>query len=223
MHQSMYKFFSTTTITIASAFFGAFGGGYYQAKHDDNVRLISEAQQAAKETTKLLFESQEKLEELHKAAQENDWDTLSKNEWSHYRSFRKEWREKLIINDFDLRRYFGINLANYVLHVDQIDLKSQPQNLSSPNPCAYTGKPDEYDLLQQADQIDCYIRKRAIYNNIKKKENISEFINTLEEERKLDDLIYKNVNTYEKNIVQFIRAAEDMKSNLGAPVVLIKS
>ncbi|WP_440030164.1 hypothetical protein [Chromobacterium amazonense] len=219
----MYKFFSTTTITIASAFFGAFGGGYYQAKHDDNVRLINEAQQAAKETAKLLFESKRNLEELHKAALEEDWGTLSKKEWSQYRSFSREWREKLIINDFDLRRYFGINIANYVIHVDQIDIKPRPSNLSSPNPCAYIGAPADYDLFQQADQIDCYIRRRSIYNDIKKEESSSDFFKTLEEERSLDDLIYKNISEYEKNIVRFIRAAEDMKSNLGAPVVVTKS
>lgn len=220
--ENIAKGVSALVLAIASAFFGAYWGSYWQSKHESEEKMRTAAQEAAKDMTKLLFEAHSKLRRLLLAAGEKNWEDLKESEWREYRDFRDEWGKKIVLSDFELRRYFGKDLADNVMHVDQIDISPPAENLSSRNPCAYAGRSGDYDLVKQVDQIECYARWVSVGNQAVEDMPSGKLFDALEDERKSKKIMYENLREFEKNVVRFVRSVEKGRTALGTPIVIYK-
>lgn len=218
--QTLSVSFLTASLTIA-------GTAYLQADQNDRaekVRFLDGAQATAQETSRLLDNGYLALAKLVKGMDKKGWGEFSKGSWEEYMEFHRGWRQQLIAEHFKLSRYFGKDMANDLVHIDEIDIHPV-DNLSSPNPCDPAGDDNDFDIEKLATQIECYARfvtiKQDILNDEIKNKETDDFFDVMDSIMKTKNSTWELLQHYDKSSVSYLRRLDSRLTELGVSKVTV--
>jgi len=196
-----------------------------QNERTDRLHFIDGAQTTAQETSQLLNDEYNELARLVNATGNKGWGEFAATPYHDYVEFHRPWRQKLIEEHFKLSRYFGKDVADQLIHLDEIDLHPV-DNLGSPNPCTPPGGNSDFDISKLADQTECVTRlitagEDMIKEASKAKWPDKEFFDSLKSKRDQEDFAMKLLEQYDKASVSVLRVLEDRLSQLGEPKITL--
>ena len=196
----------------------------HQDERADSAKFLDGAQATAQETSRLLDDGYNALAKLLKGMDQKGWGEFSKGAWNDYMEFHRGWRQQLIAEHFKLSRYFGKDMADELVHIDEIDIHPV-DNLSSPNPCTPPGAKSDFDIEKLASQTECYSRfvtfKQDIINDNVKDKNTDELFDSLSSKHDTQDFAWKLLQHYDKASVNYLRRLDAQLTQLGASKVTI--
>ncbi|MCY1417813.1 hypothetical protein D9M71_333550 [compost metagenome] len=174
----------------------------------DREKFLDGAQVTAQETSRLLDEGYNALAQLLKGMDQKGWREFSKGPADDYMEFHRRWRQQLIAQHFKLSRYYGKDMANDLIHIDEID-RHPVDNLQSPNPCTPAGSENDFDIAKLALQTECYARfatlQQDIINDKIKEKNTDDLFDTMGSQRDTVQTAWKLIEHYDKSSVSFLR------------------
>lgn len=190
----------------------------------DRARFIDSALATAQETSVLLNEGYNELDKLLNATGSDGWKTFSKGAFHDYMGFYRHWRQRAVSEHFKLTRYFGRDLADQLIQIDEIDLHPT-HNLGSPNPCAPSGTRDDVDIEKITFQTWCTITRipllQDVIDDMRIGESGNEFSDMLQAKREQEDFAKKLLKHYEKEMVGYLRRLNERLTQLGQPQVTV--
>lgn len=220
---------TTWSQTVAASLLTAaltLAGTSCQQAHQDNradsLKFLDGAQATAQETSRLLDDGYNALAKLLNGMEQKGWGEFSKGSWHEYIEFHRGWRQQLIAEHFKLSRYFGKDMANQLVHIDEIDIRPT-NNLSSPNPCAPPGDESNFDVQKLASQIECYSRfvtvsQDTLDANMKSKK-ADEIFDAMESVLTTKNTSWDLLRHYDKTSVSYIRRLDARLTALGVSQV----
>lgn len=194
-----------------------------QNDNAENLKFLDGAQSAAQETSRLLVKGYSALDELRRSSTGKGLRQYLEGPHVKYREFYREWRQNLIENQFKLTRYYGGDLANNTIHVDEVD-KAPVDNLGSPNPCDAPGSDDSYDINKIAVQVECYVRFSAITHDSINSDSSAvdgSLVRDVGRMSSIDGDLNNLMNNYEVSYVKVLRSLDDRLTQLGARKVVV--
>lgn len=196
----------------------------HQDERADSAKFLDGAQATAQDTSRLLDDGYNALAKLLKGMDQKGWGEFSKGAWNDYMEFHRGWRQQLIAEHFKLSRYFGKDMADELVHIDEIDIHPV-DNLSSPNPCTPPGAESDFDIEKLASQIECYSRlvtlKQDIISDNVKDKNTNELFDSLSSKHDAQDFVWELLRHYDKASVNYLRRLDARLTQLGASKVTI--
>lgn len=221
------SWWQTFAASLLSAAFTLAGTSYQQAHQDeraDRAKFLDGAQTTAQETSRLLYDGYNALDKLLKEMDEKGWGEFSKGPWHDYIQFQRDWRQQLIAEHFKLSRYFGKNMANELVHIDEIDI-NPVTNHSSTNPCSPPGNEKNYDIEKLSEQIECYARlatlEQDIINENIKNRKAEKLYDALDSKRNTEENTWNLLRHYDKFTVSYLRRLDATLTELGASKVTV--
>ncbi|MDB5995090.1 MAG: hypothetical protein JWP42_2226 [Pseudomonas sp.] len=194
----------------------------HQDERADKAKFLDGAQVTAQETSVLLNEGYNSLAKLLKGMDKQGWIVFSKGSWAEYMEFHRRWRQQLIAEHFKLSRYFGNDMADEVVHIDEIDLHPV-DNLSSPNPCTPAGDESDFDIEKLAAQTECYSRfntlKQDLINDDIRNKNTDELFDALSSKVDTERFTWELLKHYDKASVSYLRRLDAQLTRLGVSKV----
>lgn len=224
MADSMWSTLAASLLTAAITLAGTSCQQARQDERADRAKFLDGAQATAQETSRLLYDGYNALDKLVKESDKKGWGEFSKGPWDEYLQFHRVWRQQLIAEHFKLSRYFGKNMANQLVHIDEIDI--QPvDNLSSPDPCSPAGEDKDYDMAKLSTQIECYARvatfKQDIINEDVKDRKAEELFDALESKHNTEKHVWKLLQHYDASTVSYLRRLDATLTELGVSKVTV--
>jgi hypothetical protein len=223
--RSVFLNLIAAVVVIVCSFFGTFLAtsmtNNTQYFHDIQRQSVKDAQLAAAEAIKLLFDSENKLQELDNAAETDDkpWKDFTQHELEQYWTYFRGWRHDIILSYFRVRQYFGEDAADMLVHVDE-ELERPKQGQA-----VLCRSPGKTDLLKLAEDLECQIRiYSATINNpdmtyysdeggpIEKGQEVFKRIDSTLE---MADVIRKNFDNYDLNIIKFTHVINRRLQKMG--------
>ncbi|TWC18638.1 hypothetical protein FBY06_11494 [Pseudomonas sp. SJZ085] len=221
------SWWQTLGASLLTAAFTLAGTNLQQAHQDeraDKSKFLDGAQATAQETSRLLYDGYNALDKLLKEINEKGWNEFSHGPWDEYMQFQRNWRQQLIAEHFRLSRYFGKNMANELVHIDEIDIHPIT-NHSSPNPCSPPGDEKDYDVEKLSDQIECYARlatlEQDIINENLKDQKAKGLYDALGSKRNTEESAWNLLQHYDKFTVNYLRRLDATLTELGASKVTV--
>lgn len=190
----------------------------YQNRLDARVRFLDGAQATAEETSRLLAEGYSALEKLRHDGSGKSFEQYIVGPDRDFDEFYRDWKQRVIENQFKLTRYFGKDLANNIMHLDEIDV-SPVNNLASPNICTPPGSVDSADINKLMNEVSCYTRLYSFSSaplDPNKEENMREFIARTDHKGQVKDHLDNLMNAYEVGYVKILRLIDNRFTELGA-------
>jgi hypothetical protein len=180
----------------------------HQEERADREKFLDGAQATAQETSRLLDEGYNALAHLLKGMDKKGWREFSSGPAEDYTEFHRRWRQQLIAQHFKLSRYYGKDMANDLIHIDEID-RHPVNNLHSPNPCTPAGSENDFDIAKLALQTECYARfatlQQDIINDKIKEKHTEDLFETISSQRDTSQAAWGLVEHYDKSSVSFLR------------------
>lgn len=196
----------------------------HQDERADKAKFLDGAQATAQETSRLLYDGYNALDKLLNETDKKGWGEFSKGSWHEYMQFQRDWRQQLIAEHFKLSRYFGKNMANELVHIDEIDINPVNNN-SSPNPCSPPGDDKDYDIEKLSDQIECYARfatlEQDIINETIKDRKAEKLYDALDSKRNTEENAWNLLQNYDKFTVSYLRRLDATLTELGVSKVTV--
>jgi len=201
----------TLAAALLTALLTLAGTSYQQARQDeraDKGKFLDGAQVTAQETSRLLDDGYNALTKLLKEMDQKGWRDFSKGPRDEYMEFHKRWRQQLIAQHFKLSRLFGKEMADELIHIDEIDIHPV-DNLHSPNPCAPAGNENDFDIVKLSIQTECYSRlatlQQDVINDKIKEKDSGELFDTINTQRATAQDAWKLIEYYDKSSVAYLR------------------
>lgn len=217
----------TLAVSLLTAAITLAGTSCQQARQDeraDRAKFLDGAQVTAQETSRLLYDGYNALDKLLKETDQKGWGEFSKGPWHEYMQFHRGWRQQLIAEHFKLSRYFGKNMADELVHIDEIDIHPV-NNLSSPNPCSPPGDDKNYDIEKLSSQIECYARfatlKQDIINQDIKDRKAGEIFEAIQSKSDTEQHARDLLQHYDKSTVSYLRRLDATLTELGVTKVTV--
>ena len=193
-------------------------------ERSDRARFLDGALATAQETSVLLDEGYNSLEKLLNATDSHGWKAFSEGAFRDYMEFHRRWRQRAVSAHFKLTRYFGRDLADQLIHIDEIDLHPI-DNIGSPNQCEPPGSKNGFDIEKMTFQTWCTITRIPLLQDViddkRTAQSDSELFDILQEKRKQEDFAKKLLNHYEKAMVGYLRQLNKRLTHLGQPQVTV--
>lgn len=209
-------------LTAGITLLGTYCLQVHQDERADRARLLDGAQTSAQDTKRLLDNGYNALAKLLKGMDQKGWDDFSKGPLDEYMEFRRGWRQQLIAEHFKLSRYFGKDMANDLIHIDEIDTRPT-DNLSSPNPCSRPAKYQHSDIEKLAAEIECHARfmtvKQDAVNGRLDAQQTDELVEALNSKMDLMNETKKLLRQYDKASVSYLRKLDTRLTKLGVSTV----
>ncbi|MEK0364413.1 hypothetical protein [Pseudomonas sp. CBC3] len=182
------------------------------------MKFLDEAQATAQETSKLLAEGYNALDKLQAEGADKSFEEYLDGPEAEYDQFYRLWKQRIIENQFKLIRYFGKDLANSIIHLDEIDI-SPTDNLRSPDPCTPPDAKDAADINKIMGSVSCYSRFHSRLNHPldkSKEESPDEFVSRLSRKGELDAHLRDLMDAFEVSYVSILRGMDNRFTQLGA-------
>jgi hypothetical protein len=190
----------------------------------DRARFLDGALATAQETNVLLGEGYNALEKLLNATDSHGWKAFSEGSFHDYMEFHRLWRQRAVSEHFKLTRYFGRDLADQLIHIDEIDLHPV-DNLGSSNPCVPPGSKKDFDIEKMTFQTWCTITRIPLLQDVIDDKRLAktdhELFETFREKSEQEEFAKKLLNHYDKATVGYLRQLNERITQLGQPQVTI--
>ena len=218
---------STISVAILTTALTLFGTSLQQAHQDkraDSLRFIDGAQTTIQETILVLDDGYNALENLVSKAEEDGWDEFSRSDWREYIDFNRRWRQRLISQHFKLARYFGKDLADNLIHLEEAYLMNQ--NLKEDK--IGTSKPENnYDIQKLASEVELTTRLITVNQDIIDKsintKKTDDVFDAMEDKRRNLHAARQMLAQYDRGSIMFIKQLDERLTQLGATKVLVVS
>ncbi|QAX85380.1 hypothetical protein C2E19_16630 [Pseudomonas sp. DTU12.3] len=215
----------TLSISLLTAAITLGGTTYQQAHQDqraDKVSFLDGAQTTAQETSRLMDNGYNALAKLLKGMDQKGWEDFSKGPLDEYMEFRRGWRQQLIAEHFKLSRYFGKDMANELINIDEIDIRPT-DNRSSSKPCSRPAKYQHSDIEKLAAEIECHARfmtvKQDAVNGRLDAQQTDELVEALNSKMDLMNETKNLLRKYDKASVSYLRKLDTRLTTLGVSTV----
>jgi hypothetical protein len=193
-------------------------------ERSDHARFIDGAQATAQETSVLLDDGYSALDKLYSSTGSDGWKKFSGGPLKDYMEFRRRWHQQLVSEHFKLKRYFGQDLADQLVHIDEIDLHPV-DNLKSQNPCTPPGDKSDFDVEKLAFQTWCTVTRIPLAQDMIDAhgtvQTSQDFITALEGRRVHEDFARKLLEQYDKTTLGYLRELDSRLTQLGQPQVTV--
>jgi hypothetical protein len=190
----------------------------------DRARFIDGALATAQETSILLDESQNALDKLLNATENYGWTSFSEGPFRDYIYFHQHWRQRAIAEHFKLTRYFGKDVADQLIYIDEIDLRPS-KSVGVSSPCVLTGGGKESDFEKMNFQASCEITQIPILQDIINDKRLAktenEMFETFRARGEQGEFARKLLSRYEKVKVVYLRQLNATLTQLGQPQVTV--
>lgn len=224
MDQSSHWQFAGAILTAGLTLWGVMWQQDQQAARENHLRFLDGALTTAQETSRLLNDGHNELAKLVDASGDKGWKEISQSSWRDYRVFHRQWREQLIAEHFKLVRYFGKHMADRLIHLDEIDLHPVKDS-GSRYPCETAGGKDDFDIAKLSFVTECTVRMAAVEQDIVDQDihdkKADEIMDAIQEHWKLENSEPQLLDDYDKLTVRYLRALDDVLTQLGEPHVTI--
>lgn len=195
-----------------------------QNQRADRERFIDAAQATAQDTSRLLLDGYAALQTLVNESDNKGWEEFSRTSWTRYRDFHRQWRQQLIVQHFKLARHFGKDVADKLVHVDEIDLRP-PGPSRADRPCVPAGGADSFDVAKLASQIDCMTRLITVSQDAIDASTASDagapWTKLAQDKRETVAFTWQLLAQYDKASVSYLRTLNDRLTQLGEPEVTV--
>jgi hypothetical protein len=190
----------------------------------ERARFLDGALVTAQETSVLLGEGYNALEKLLNATDSQGWKAFSEGAFRDYMKFHRDWRQRAISQHFKLARYFGRDLADQIIHIDEVDLRPV-DNLGSPNPCSPPGTKADFDIEKMSFQTWCTITRIPLLQDAIDDRRTAqagmEFFELIQAKREREDFARELLTRYDKVMVGYLRELNKRLTQLGQPQVAV--
>lgn len=108
----------TSILTLA-------GTNYQQSRQEARAeasQFLDAAQSTVQETVVILDDGYNALDKLILATHETGWKEFSGGPWRDYMTFQRRWHQQMIVQHFKLERYFGKDMADTLIDLDDIPM-----------------------------------------------------------------------------------------------------
>lgn len=209
-------------IVVAVTLFAAAWQFNAANERTDRARFLDGALATAQETSVLLDEGYNALEKLLNATDSHGWKAFSEGAFHDYMEFHRHWRQRAVSEHFKLARYFGRDLADQLIHIDEIDLHPI-DNLGSPNPCTPSGTKNDFDIEKMTFQTWCTITRIPLLQDAiddqRTDQSANERFDMFQAKREQEDFAKTLLNQYDKAMVGYLRQLNERLTQLGQPQV----
>jgi len=221
---TLLQHFITPVLTAVLTLAGTHWQLASQNQRADRERFIDAAQATAQDTSRLLLDGYAALHTLVNESDNKGWEEFSRTSWTRYRDFHRQWRQQLIVQHFKLARHFGKDVADQLVHVDEIDL--HPSGASrADRPCVPAGGADAFDVAKLASQIDCMTRLITVSQDAIDSALAADagapWTELARDQRETIDLTWQLLAQYDKASVGYLRTLNDRLTQLGEPEVTV--
>lgn len=219
---SLRNTISVAILTTALTLFGTSLQQAHQDKRADSQRFLDGAQTTIQETILVLHDGYNALENLVSKAEENGWEKFSRSDWIEYLDFNRGWRQRLISQHFKLTRYFGKDLADKLIHLDEAYMMNSDSVKIQTDAARRT---ESYDIQKLASDVEFTTRLITVNQDI-----IDKSINTqktegifevMDEKRKNIDAARAMLEQYDRGSIGLIKQLDERLTQLGAANVLV--
>lgn len=211
-------------VTAALTLAGTSWQSREQMMQQERTRFLDGAQSTAQEAGQLLDEGYQALAKLRSATGQQGWQELYAGAWREYMDFHRRWRRQVIAEHFKLTRYFGKDLADRFVHVDEIDLTPVAKQVIS-RPCEVAGDQDSFDIVKLAGQMECFTRQIGALNDVAAeaagRHDFQAYMDINEDLRSYADVSSKILNQYDRASVGYLRELSRRLTEMGSPVVTV--
>lgn len=213
---------NTIPVAILTAALTLLGTSLQQAHQDtraDSLRFLDGAHATIQETIAVLNDGYDALEKLVSEAETKGWNEFSNSDWTYYRNFHRNWRQQLISQHFKLTRYFGKDLADNLINLDELyraekDSEDDKERFS-----------ESYNLETLASNVEFTTRLITVDQDIiddsingQRAEDVFE---VMEEKRKNSDAARQMLEKYERGSIILIKELDSRLTKLGAANVKV--
>ncbi|MGI3744892.1 MAG: hypothetical protein ACRYF8_05295 [Janthinobacterium lividum] len=213
---------NTIPVAILTAALTLLGTSLQQAHQDtraDSLRFLDGAHATIQETIIVLNDGYDALEKLVSTAETKGWNEFSDSDWTNYRNFHRNWRQALISQHFKITRYFGKDLADNLINLDELYRSKK----TSKNDNGEVSPP--YNLETLAYDLEFTTRLITVNQDIIDKsineQNAEDVFEVMDEKRKNSDAARQMLGKYERASIMLIEELDSRLTQLGAANVRV--
>lgn len=210
----------TAVLTSLLTLTGTYALQSRQEARDEANDFLDAAQNTVQETVAILDDGYHALDRLIDATHETGWKTFSKGPWREYMAFERRWHQRMIVQHFKLERYFGKDMADTLIDLD--DIPMGPTDISR-------DKGDQtarrYNLQKLAADIEYTVRSMTVTQDIideqieaKKTDGLMEMIVTVSNNK---DTAGRQLKNYDTGTIRLLKSLDERLTQLGARKVTV--
>ncbi len=218
------SFWSSIVAAVFTGLFTILGIAWQlneQRQQFEKKLLLDGAYNAAQETARLLSDGYVALARLARESHGKSWEQITDRPWGEFMAFHRHWRQRLMAHHFQLARYFGQDLANELIHVDDKNFDQDASDTKGSGLCTLLSV-DMERLMQQAE---CYLRLASVTLSLVESDTAAGMSGFVENRQQYDSLMKEAqelIEEYDKSTIRFLRAMEARLTQLrGGPYIVV--
>lgn len=183
-------------------------------------QFLDAAQNTVQETVTLLDDGYNALDKLTSATHDTGWKAFSQGPWREYMVFERRWHQRMIAQHFKLERYFGKDMADTLIDLD--DIPMGPTSLGAEQE-GKAAKP--YNLQKLAADIEYTVRSMTAVQDVideyirdKRTDGLMEMIVSTSSYR---DTAGRQLKNYDTSTIRLLKALDERLTQLGARKVTV--
>ena len=210
----------TAVLTSLLTLTGTYALQSRQEARDEANQFRGAAQNTVQETVAILDDGYNALDKLIRATHETGWKEFSQGPWRDYMAFERRWHQRMIVQHFKLERYFGKDMADTLIDLD--DIPMGPTHAGSDNEDPTVRR---YNLQKLAADIEYTVRIMTATQDIidehlgaKKPDGLMDMIVAVNSNR---DTAGRQLKEYDAGTIRLLKSLDERLTQLGARKVTV--
>lgn len=210
----------TAVLTSLLTLTGTYALQSRQEARDEANQFRDAAQNTVQETVAILDDGYNALDKLTRATHETGWKEFSQGPWRDYMAFERRWHQRMIVQHFKLERYFGKDMADTLIDLDDIPMGPTYASSDKEDPTAR-----RYNLQKLAADIEYTVRIMTATQDIidehlgaKKPDGLMEMIVAVNSNR---DTAGRQLKEYDAGTIKLLKSLDERLTQLGARKVTV--
>lgn len=183
-------------------------------------QFLDAAQNTVQETVAILDDGYNALDKLINATHETGWKEFSQGPWREYMAFERRWHQRMIVQHFKLERYFGKDMADTLIDLDDVPVGPTHTGNDKEDPAVR-----RYNLQKLAADTEYTVRSMTVTQDIidedikaGKPDGLMEMIFAVNSDR---DTASRQLKEYDAGSIRLLKALDGRLTELGAIKVTV--
>ena len=210
----------TAVLTSLLTLTGTYALQSRQEARDEANQFRGAAQNTVQETVAILDDGYNALDKLIRATHETGWKEFSQGPWRDYMAFERRWHQRMIVQHFKLERYFGKDMADTLIDLDDIPMRPTHAGSDNEDPTVR-----RYNLQKLAADIEYTVRIMTATQDIidehlgaKKPDGLMDMIIAVNSNR---DTAGRQLKEYDAGTIRLLKSLDERLTQLGARKVTV--
>lgn len=207
----------TAVLTSVLTLTGTYVQQSRQEARDEANQFMDAAQTTVQETVAILDDGYNALDKLISATHETGWKEFSQGPWREYMAFERRWHQRMIVQHFKLERYFGKDIADTLIDLDDIPM--------GPTSAATSEADKPYNLQKLAADIEYTVRSMTVTQDLideqmeaKQADGLMEMIGAV---RSNSETASRQLKNYDTSTIRLLKVLDKRLTHLGAKKVTV--